>query len=189
MTADCAASVFSDICSLLRSSWERALPARAQYSDPDWSPSVWGAMLQCKAAGYLENALANSRIKWHLVNLQQRKCFLFPDRGVLCLKKVNSQFQPSGNDTDLSDDYYEQRLLPGIPNVPHFVCGCIVSEDEGELVGVYFIHTKSRLQNNWVFEIGVDGPQDLIDREPLGLPGSPLTLIPRVGRRVTNDQS
>ncbi len=189
MTSDRAAKVFADICPLLRSSWERALPARAKYSDPDWSPSVWGAMLQCKAAGFFERALANSRVKSQLVDLQQRKCFVFPDRGVLCLKKVNSQFQPSGNDTDLSDDFYEQRMLPGIPNVPHFVCGCIVSEEESDLVGVYFIHTKSRLHNNWVFEIGVDGPQDLIDREPLGLPGSPLTLIPRVGRGVKNDKS
>ena len=189
MTADRAAIIFGDICPLLRSSWQKALPARAPYSDPDWPPSVWGAMLQCKAAGFFERLLVSSRIKWQLVDLHQRKCFVFPDRGVVCLKKVNSHFQPSGNDTDLSDDYYEQRLLPGIPNVPHFVCGCIVSEDEGELLGVYFIHTKSRLQNNWVFQIGADGPHDLIDRQPLGLPDSPLTLIPRIGRGVANDES
>jgi hypothetical protein len=189
MTSDAAASTFADIFPMLRSSWQKSLPARAGYSDPDWSPSVWGAMLQCKAAGYFERALASSRVKSDLVDLHQRKCFVFPERGVLCLKKVNGQFQPSGNDTDLSDDYYEQRQLPGIPNVPHFVCGCIISENEAELIGVYFIHTKSRLQNNWVFEVGPDGPQDLVDRQPLGIPGSPLTLIPRIRPSIANDQS
>ncbi len=189
MTSDTAASTFSDIFPILHSSWQKALPAKAAHSDPDWSPSVWGAMLQCKAAGYFERSLELSRVKSQLVDLHQRKCFVLPERGVICFKKVNGQFQPSGNDTELSDDYYAQRQLPGIPNVPHFVCGCIVSENEAELIGVYFIHTKSRLQNNWVFRIAQDGPQDLIDRQPLGIPGSPITLIPRISPSVANGQS